>query len=245
MQEISRNKGFVVNENGEIIRNRKCPKCGRSLFSEGGYCEYCGAKINGGEGHTVVWVCVEVVVVIVAVVLGFLIHNGDDGEEIVDKDRVINIINTFNEAYAANDFSTLSSLYSENVTRYYDASNLNNAEVVDHYRNYDSRFGVYAKHISVRWESLQIERISDDSLSVVFVEDYSIDRVDNSKYSIFVLEEHLILDKDYKIKSIYDVLLSKKRKKQYGYHKSTTKCFVKGEFKKETHGHFTVWNSQS
>lgn len=214
MGEIKGKKGFVVNENGEIVRNRKCPKCGRSLVSEGDYCEYCGAKIIGGRGHAIVWVCVAVVIVVAAVVLGFLIppHNGDDGEEFVDKDRVINIINTFNEAYTANDFSTLSSLYSENVTRYHDAYNLSNAEVVEHYRNYDSRFGVYAKHISVRWESLQIERLSDDDLSVVIVEDYSIDRVDNSKYSIFVLEEHLILDNDYKIKSIYDIQLSKARK---------------------------------
>lgn len=152
--------------------------------------------------------------VIAVVVLCFLIQarNGDDGEKIVDKARVINIINAFNDAYAANDFLTLSSLYSENVTRYHDAHNLSNAEVVEHYKNYDSRFGVYAKHISVRWESLQIDRVSDFELSVVFVEDYSIDRADNSKYSIFVLEEHLILDKDYKIKSIYDVQLSKERK---------------------------------
>lgn len=212
MGEIKGNKGFFVNENGEIVRNRKCPQCGRRLFSEGEYCEYCGAKVNGVRSHTVVWVCAAVVV-IAAVVLGFLIlQNGDDGERNFDKDRVINLINTFNDAYAANDYSTLSSLYSENVTRYHDAHNLSNAEVVEHYKNYDSRFGVYAKHISVRWESLQIDRVSDFELSVVFVEDYSIDRADNSKYSIFVLEEHLILDKDYKIKSIYDVQLSKERK---------------------------------
>lgn len=46
MGDFIGNKGYVVNENGEIIRNRKCPKCGRTLFSEGDYCEYCGAKVS-------------------------------------------------------------------------------------------------------------------------------------------------------------------------------------------------------
>lgn len=46
MGEIKYNKGFVINENGEIVRNRKCPRCGWNLFSESDYCEYCGAKIS-------------------------------------------------------------------------------------------------------------------------------------------------------------------------------------------------------
>jgi len=45
MGETTQNKGFVVNENGEIVRNRMCSHCGKALFSDGDYCEYCGAKI--------------------------------------------------------------------------------------------------------------------------------------------------------------------------------------------------------
>lgn len=50
MGEIRGNKGFAINEDGTIVRNKKCPTCGRTLFSEGGYCEHCGTKLNSGTG---------------------------------------------------------------------------------------------------------------------------------------------------------------------------------------------------
>lgn len=214
MGEITRNKGFVVNENGEIVRNRKCPKCGRSLFSEGGYCEYCGAKINGGRGHLFVWSCLAIVFVIGGTVWALLkLNDGTVGSSSsYERERVENTINTFNNAVESNDFSTLSNVFSQNVTRFNDAYNLSNSEVVEKHKKYDSMFGVYGKHISVRWNTLQIEKNLEDELSVFYVEDYSIDRVDESKYSVFVIEKHLILDNEYRIKSIYDMQLSKARK---------------------------------
>lgn len=130
----------------------------------------------------------------------------------VDREQVINTIKTHTDAYVSNDFDAISRVYASQVTRYHNAYNLTNQEVVGKYRDYDQMFGVYAKHASIRWNTLQIERLSAKEISVVFVEDYSIDRADNSKYSIFVLEEHLVLDEDYKIKSIYDVQLEKRKK---------------------------------
>lgn len=185
----------------------KCKNCGEEISNGSNFCEYCGTKVsNKRKNHIILWLCFAAVFVAIAVVA--FVHLNPNGEdEKNDKNRVINVIEEFNNAYASNDFATLSAVYANNVERFHNAYNLSNSEVVEKYKNYDTKFGVYEKHISVRWNTLQVENLPDDELSVVFVEDYSIERVDKSKKSIYVLEEHLILDSDYKIKSIYDVHL--------------------------------------
>ena len=128
-----------------------------------------------------------------------------------EEDRVISIVREFCKASVSNDYEALSNLYAEYVDRYHNAYNLSKQEVVEKHENYDSKFGVYGKYINVRWNTLRVDRLSDDEISVVYTEDYSIDREDKTKYSKFVLEEHLILNSDYKIISIYEVQLQKER----------------------------------
>lgn len=76
MGETTRNKGFAVNENGEIVRGRRCPKCGRSLFSEGEYCEYCGARIvnitSSGNGSSDWWKWVLSILIIAGIAIGVI-----------------------------------------------------------------------------------------------------------------------------------------------------------------------------
>jgi hypothetical protein len=196
----------------------KCKNCGEEIAKNCKYCECCGTKVSGEiGGHTILWLCLVGLLLGGGAVAFSLFKQDRQGminvkADVDDENSVINTINTYNNACSSNDFYSLSNVYSENVIRFHDAYNLSNAEVVGKFRKYDSIFGVYGKHFNVRWNTLQIEQLPDEELSVVYVEEYSIDRVDKSKYSIFVLEEHLILDKDYRIKSIYEVQLSKMRK---------------------------------
>ena len=53
--------------------------------------------------------------------------------------------------------------------------------------------------------------LNNGQLNVKIVEDYSIDREDKSKYSVFVLEKHFIIDPSYHIVSVYDNQLSKSK----------------------------------
>ncbi len=46
MGENIKEKKYTIKNDGTIVRNRKCPKCGKEMFSEGKYCEHCGAKIE-------------------------------------------------------------------------------------------------------------------------------------------------------------------------------------------------------
>ena len=172
---------FKINEKGEIIRE---------------------SSTNSNQN---LWPSIVVAMILVAV--GAFVYFKSNN----DTDRVKNAIVEYNNATVANDFARLASIYSENVVRFHNAYNITKSEVIAKYRNYDEMFGVVGKHIDVRWNTLQIEQLPNDELSVTYIEDYSIDRIDDSKYSKFVLEKHLILDEEYKIKSIYDVQLSKNR----------------------------------
>lgn len=56
----------------------------------------------------------------------------------------------FNNAYKSNNYEALSKIFARNVERYHDAYNLTNTGVVGIFKNYDRKFGVYGKHVSVR-----------------------------------------------------------------------------------------------
>lgn len=107
--------------------------------------------------------------------------------------------------------SLIRQLYAPHVERYFGNYNETVDEVAQHYANYDSRFGVYGKHSKVRWNTLSYYKM-DNRYVVTFVEDYSIDRYDESKYSVFVLEKHLELNSDFKVVRVYDVQLEKRVK---------------------------------
>ena len=199
--------GFRIDQDGTIIREpQNTPKHNSSPDPE-------------EHGKKRYWP-ILIIVVVLAGIIGYNHVNDNEAEEQVsylnseekERNEVMSTIIRFNNAYMSNDFEALSKIFAKSVARYHDAYNLTNTEVVGKFKNYDKKFGVYGKHVSVRWNTLQIDKIPDNELSVVFVEDYSIDREDNTKNSVFVLEEHIILDKDYRIKSIYDVQLEKRRK---------------------------------
>ena len=185
----------------------KCPNCGQEILNNSSFCEYCGAETPKRKQK--VFLKGTLLIICLAVVGGLLWWKfGDNGNnETYEKEKVKETINTFNMAIESNDFYELSNVYADNVERYHDAYHLTNDEVIEKSKRYDGTFGVVAKHTSVRWNTLIVDRVSDDAISVVYTEDYSIDRMDKSKKSKFVLEKHLLLDNDYKIKSIYDVTL--------------------------------------
>ena len=73
MGEILEEKGFVVHDDGTIIRSKRCPKCGRSLLSEGEYCEFCGAKIVKSDPSPYnMWIVLLIIVVVLSI-LAFII----------------------------------------------------------------------------------------------------------------------------------------------------------------------------
>ena len=105
----------------------------------------------------------------------------------------------------------VSQLFAPTIKRYFSAYDKDRSYVADSYKKYDDVFQVYGKHSNVRWNTVSFTE-SNGSIQLTYEEDYSIDRYDNTKYSIFVLEKHIELNSDFKIVSLYDVQLSKSKK---------------------------------
>ena len=107
-------------------------------------------------------------------------------------------------------YSLVQRLYAPSVKRYYSAYDVDRDYVADCYCKYDDMFEVYGKHSNVRWNTVSFTE-SNGNIMLTYVDDYSIDRYDPSKYSIFVLEKHFELNSDFKVLSVYDVQLSKSK----------------------------------
>lgn len=215
----------------EVEKMKKCTNCQAENPDDALYCHLCGKElvkttsnqpsiqVNTSNKHVLKKLLLLCIGMAVAVLV-FLWMNPEmlnsnkepiNVTQFYDESQVRNAIRNYYEAVETNDYESISKAYADHVLRHHNANNLSNYEVVEKHKNYDSMFGVYGKHISVRWNTLHVDRISDNEISVVFIEDYSIDREDKTKYSKFVLEQHIILNADYKIISIYDVQLQKER----------------------------------
>lgn len=197
----------------------KCPKCGESDHaSDAAFCHMCGSRLVKAKKHTGIIIAI---LVFLAVIAGIVIYynNMQSFNPVVTtpptskphyEQRVRNTVQSLCEATVNNDYGRISEIYASRIKRYHGKYDISNSEVVETYRNYDNKFGVYSKRASIRWNTLQIGKITD-GYSVVYVEDYHIDRTDKSKYSDFVLEKHIELDANFKIVSEYDVQLSKSK----------------------------------
>lgn len=176
------------------------------------------AKKEGQDKKkSVITVAIVAAVVLLSLGLFLVLHNSSTKSEeqctaeitFPEEDVVQDLIERYCNAICENDFVTLSSLYAPMVERFQDAYNKDRDYVIGCHQRYDKTFKVYGKHSSLRWESFEMRMLNNGQLSVTIVEDYSIDRKDKDKYSVFVLEKHFIIDSSYHIVSVYDNQLSK------------------------------------
>lgn len=170
-------------------------------------------------------IIIATIITVVALLCGglfLLLHNHDKSEELPtcpininvnfpDEDRIRNVISNYCTAICENDFETLASIYAPTVLRFQDAYNKDRDYVIECHQQYDNTFKVYGKHSSIRWDSFRMNMASNGTVDAIIVEDYSIDRQDKSRYSVFVLEKHFIIDSAYHIVSVYDNQLSRKK----------------------------------
>lgn len=199
---------------------KKCPNtlCNEPDHpSDAIYCHNCGSKLTKKKKWLGVIVTVIVVILSVIALLAVFSDINQSTDTYFETENndyetfVSTTIRLHNEGVENDDFGKLEKVYANFVKRYHSIYNVSRDEVIEKYRNYNEKFGVYGKHISIRWNTLQTWKNPDGSFSVVYIEDFHIDRYDKTKYSDFVLEKHIELDEDYKITSIYDVQLSKSK----------------------------------
>ncbi len=177
-------------------------------------------KEEQDKKKSVIIAAIVAAVLLLALCLFLIIHSiksKSEGQNAVvtefpDEITVQKIIESYCNAICENDFVTLASLYAPIVERFQDAYNKDRDYVIGCHQRYDKTFKVHGKHSSLRWDSFEMRMLNNGQLSVSIVEDYSIDRENKSKYSVFVLEKHFIIDSSYHIVSVYDNQLSKEKK---------------------------------
>lgn len=81
MGENFGNKDFRINDDGTIVRGRKCPKCGKESYSEGTHCEHCGARMDGNastpkDGHNWwIWLLLVLILAGITIPIGLSLDN--------------------------------------------------------------------------------------------------------------------------------------------------------------------------
>lgn len=133
------------------------------------------------------------------------LNKANETEMLADsiQNSVKNTIGKYARAIEANDFDAISQLFAPFIQRYYSARYLSNMDVVKRHKNYDTKFKVTGKHMEIRWNTLKVKQLPNNELYVNFIEDYSIDRIDTTQFSKWVLHYYITLDDEGKIVSIY------------------------------------------
>ena len=114
------------------------------------------------------------------------------------ENKIKQVINSYCEAIVNNDFETLSKLYAPKVERYQAAENKDREYVIGCHKRYDKKFKVTGKHSSIRWDTFQMFE-DGELVCVSVIEDYSIDRQEKNKKSVFILQKNFVLDENYQI----------------------------------------------
>ena len=111
------------------------------------------------------------------------------------------------------DVKKVYEIFASKVERFHSSYNIDVSEVAKNVSEYDKRFDVIGnKRSSVRWNTFSCQELEDGRVYIEYVEDYSFDRENNSKYSIFVLKKHIVINKNHKIISVYDEQISRAKK---------------------------------
>ena len=114
--------------------------------------------------------------------------------------KVKDVINKLNDAYTSKDYASIATLFADNVEFF--GKHRSNSEIVEiskkQLRERDNN------QFEVKWNTLKIEQLSQDEISVVYEMNYIFGDKKKNKKRFFEIEKHLILDSDYRIKYTKD-----------------------------------------
>lgn len=124
------------------------------------------------------------------------------------ENEIKKFINDYYNTLIAEDWNGLLSMYSSKLNRFYGKFNVENFEAVSSAKNYKSKFGVTKAHYDINWNTLS-SRNSKIGTEITFTMDYQIERKNKNKPSTFNLDIIIVIDKNQKIKSIYENIISR------------------------------------
>ena len=186
-----------------------------------------------GTGHYLQIVGIIAVILFIIISVVSLINSDSSPRQ--QEDSVISKIDTINESQLRNfivnfnkciqinnrqqrsifddfiddEIDKLNTFLAPTVKRYYSEYNLSRSEVIDRAKKYKVQFGVISTDSRIRWDTFKIKRLEDGSYVIDYIEDYTLNRTDNTKPSKFVLHKHVEVNKDFQIQGIYEDILER------------------------------------
>jgi|GEM_PF-1896270 len=127
----------------------------------------------------------------------------------LSQDELKTLIKSYYKALREDDWAALYSLYAYDINRFYDKFNIDKYEAISLAKSYKPTFKIIDVNNKIRWNTFKVN-FSQLGAEITFTMDYSIVREEKNKPSEFVLEIVLVVDKDKKISSIYENILSKR-----------------------------------
>lgn len=134
----------------------------------------------------------------------------DNTVEVTDFERqkLKNSIDNYFNAIVNQDYNSLLKYYTDTLDRYYKKFNMSAYDVIKSDEEYNTTKGIFPKAVQIDWSSLKIAR-SDLGYSINIKIHYSIVRREINKPREFNLEIFLEFTNEYRIRSVFENILSK------------------------------------
>ena len=165
-------------------------------------------KTNGNN----LWKIITIIVFFsLSAIISYFIYNevvDNDNTKMSMQEKIEDVIGLYYKNIIENKYSELSSMYAENVQRYYSENNVTPMQIIEDIKSNDQRLGIVSKEIYVDWNTLEISN-NNNAINLSYNIVYIIETSNDAKSSIYELKMHLVLDQCYKICSIYEEVIGK------------------------------------
>lgn len=109
-----------------------------------------------------------------------------------------------------NLYERLMHMFWYDVDRFQNEKNISREKVILLIKRDKANSGIISSTSRPRWNTMTIKNLPYEGFSIVFLEDYEIERTDKNKATKFVLENHVEMDQYFNITSIYQRTVSSK-----------------------------------
>lgn len=127
---------------------------------------------------------------------------------VLEIETLKNSITNYFNAFVNQDYNLLLKYYTDTLDRYYKKFNISAFDVIKGDEEFNTTKGIFPKAVQIDWSSLEISK-NEIGYSIKIKIHYSIIRREINKPREFNLEIFLEFTNDYKIRSVFENILSK------------------------------------
>lgn len=120
------------------------------------------------------------------------------------EDKCKDFVERYCDATNHHNYPEIEKLYASHIQRYYSSYNISRDSVMQCYKKYEEKFRAHNPNVIVDWNTLEIQLTKDGLVSLSFLESYTMDREDESRCSMWIIEKFFLLDKDNQIVQEYE-----------------------------------------